>query len=282
MGAAVPRLAQALPHFLVFGPYDAANRTGPAIWLRCVLAGKIPEISLPSGDVPILYLPGVSRATLAGDRRLPARTEAAGRTSIPGRLLVAVQRQGLDRHRVPPDESRRSAAEDRQGQRHDATSIRRAIEKLVDVPVAELQAKSASGELNSSYFDSLVSDDPVDDLLSWLADPEGTRDRWEPGRWETLCSRCIADYGFDPARDGELVGAEKLGLQAEAGLEDRLETVRHRARSVSRGCWNSCGRPSRRPSRATCSRSPRVESWPQDNEAAGSRRCARRSLERCR
>ena len=72
-----------------------------------------------------------------------------------------------------------------------------------------------AGELNSSYFDSLVSDDLVDDLLSWLADPKGTRDRWEPGRWEILCSRCIADYGFDPARDGELVGAEKLGLQAK-------------------------------------------------------------------
>ena len=44
-----------------------------------------------------------------------------------------------------------------------ATSIRRAIDKLVDVPVAELRGKAAGGELNSTYFDSLISDDPVDD-----------------------------------------------------------------------------------------------------------------------
>lgn len=58
-----------------------------------------------------------------------------------------------------------------------ATSIRRAIEKLADVPVAELQAKSSAGELNGTYFDTLISDDPVDDLLSWLSDPNGTRSR---------------------------------------------------------------------------------------------------------
>ena len=44
-----------------------------------------------------------------------------------------------------------------------------------------------AGELNSTYFDSLVSDDLVDDLLSWLADPKGSRDRWETNRWEILC-----------------------------------------------------------------------------------------------
>lgn len=81
------------------------------------------------------------------------------------------------------------------------------------MPVAELKARSAAGELNSSFFDSLISDDPIDDLLSWMSDPKGTRDRWEPSRWETLCSRCRKDYDFDPERDGELAGAERLGVQ---------------------------------------------------------------------
>ena len=38
----VPRLRTLLPHFLVFRPYDKSTRSGPAIWLRCVLAGKMP------------------------------------------------------------------------------------------------------------------------------------------------------------------------------------------------------------------------------------------------
>lgn len=92
------------------------------------------------------------------------------------------------------------------------SSLRRAIDKLGDTAITDLQSKSAAGELSSSYFDSLVSDDLVDDLLSWMSQPKETRAKWDSGRWETLCSRCVADYGFDPVRDGELVAAEKLGL----------------------------------------------------------------------
>ena len=58
---------------------------------------------------------------------------------------------------------------------------------------------------------ALLVEDPVDDLLTWLADPEGFRARWqsEPGRWDALRSRCKGEHGFDPERDGELAGAPR-------------------------------------------------------------------------
>jgi hypothetical protein len=67
----VPRLRMVLPHFLVFGPCDRANRTGPAIWLRSVIADRIPDVSIASGTVPIIYLPGVSRATIRATEECP-------------------------------------------------------------------------------------------------------------------------------------------------------------------------------------------------------------------
>ena len=72
----VPRLRSALPHFLTLGDYDPAQRTGPAIWLRCVLAGKISAVTLPGGSVPILYLPGVGRATLRDAEECPKELKA--------------------------------------------------------------------------------------------------------------------------------------------------------------------------------------------------------------
>src|SRR5258708_38169998 len=60
----LPRLRLTLPIVLTLGPYDPATRTGPAIWLRCVLAGKLADFSLPNDTVPVLYLPGVSRPTM--------------------------------------------------------------------------------------------------------------------------------------------------------------------------------------------------------------------------
>jgi hypothetical protein len=259
-----PRLRAVVPHFFVFGPYDAANRTGPAIWLRCVLAGKIPDAVVPAGTTPILYLPGVSRSTLRATEDCPNELKP----------LAELQYRGVFWSQVNAKDWTISAfLQTEKGGLHltvardqvTATSIRRAIEKLADERVADLQVKSAAGELNSTYFDSLIVPDPADDLLSWLADPKGTRGRWEPGRWETLCSRCVADYGFDPVHEDELAGAEKLGTQPKmawktawkrfaaaparyAGLVDLLRRAKPHRKGPSLF-------------------SHEAEFWPQDNDA---------------
>ncbi len=59
--AVVPRLQADLPELLILGDYAPDLRVGPAIWLRCVLAGKTTDVELPSDRIPIFYLPGVSR-----------------------------------------------------------------------------------------------------------------------------------------------------------------------------------------------------------------------------
>lgn len=259
----IPRLRMMLPQFLVFGPYDKANRTGPAIWLRCVLAGKIADAGIPSDSVPIIYLPGVSRATLRATDECPQELKPLAELQYRG--VFWSQFNGKDWTIAAFLQTNHGGLQLKVAK--DATtanSIRRSIEKLVDVSVDELRAKAVSGELNSAYFDLLVSDDPVDDLLTWLSDPKGTRDRWEPNRWDTLCSRSIADYGFDPAREGEIIAAEKLGLQEKL---------------VWKTAWKRfAAAPMRYPGLLELLRRAKpkaksgelpfhCESWPQDNEA---------------
>ncbi len=261
----VPRLRMVLPNFLVFGPYDKANRTGPAIWLRCVIAGRIPDTCIPAGSVPIIYLPGVSRATLRATEECPQELKPLAELQYRG--VFWSQTNGKDWTIAAFLQTNHGGLQLKIAKdTATANSIRRCVEKLVDAPVVELRAKSANGELNSGYFDLLVSDDPVDDLLTWLSDPKGTRDRWEPNRWETLCSRCIADYGFDPARDGEVVAAEKLGLQEKSAWK----TVWKRfaatpARYV--GLAELLRKAKPKPKAGDLFAMQRMESWPQDNEA---------------
>src|SRR6266436_9014779 len=59
-----PRLREALPQFLILGPYASGERTGPAIWIRCMIERTLREADWPADTVPILYLPGVSRHEL--------------------------------------------------------------------------------------------------------------------------------------------------------------------------------------------------------------------------
>lgn len=257
------RLRVVMPQFMTFGSYDSENRTGPAIWLRCVLAGKIASVTLPTGTVPIIYLPGVSRATLRATEDCPNELKPLAELQYRGvfwsqanhkdwtiTAYLQTEKGGLGLT-VAKDQAT-------------TTSLRRAVEKLADAPVADLQHKSAAGELNGNYFDSLVINDVVDDLLSWMSDPKGTRNSWDAGRWEALCNQCTTNYSFNPAHDGELIGAEKLGMQPKA---------------VWKTAWNRYSvAPARYPGLESLLRKAKPqpkgstlfsetdEFWPQDNE----------------
>ena len=63
-GGAIETLLTKLPELLILGEYDPEKHTGPAIWLRCVIAGKTDDLKLPCERIPIIYLPGVSRQDL--------------------------------------------------------------------------------------------------------------------------------------------------------------------------------------------------------------------------
>ena len=67
----LPVLQASLPELMVLGDYAPEQRTGPAIWLRCALAGHIDATLLPEGKTPILYLPGVSRQDLRAVESCP-------------------------------------------------------------------------------------------------------------------------------------------------------------------------------------------------------------------
>jgi len=69
--AVIPRLQNEMPELLVLGDYDPERKTGPAIWLRCVIARTVDGIPFSEDLTPILYLPGVSRQDLRAVESCP-------------------------------------------------------------------------------------------------------------------------------------------------------------------------------------------------------------------
>jgi hypothetical protein len=263
----LPRLRLAMPHLLTFGPYDPTTRTGPAIWLRCVLAGKVPDLVFPSGAIPILYLPGVSRPTLRATDECPPELRPLAELQYRG--VFWSQHNGKDWTVSAFLQSEKGGLNLRLA--HDAATqdaIRRSIEKLADVPVGDLEARSATRSLDGQDFDALLVDDLIDDLLSWLADPKGVRTRWqsEPGRWEALRSICKNDYTFDSDKDGELRGAELLGLHAKPAWKNAWKRFCSAPARYS-GIVDLLRKAKPRPKAGDLLGKLAVESWPQDNEA---------------
>ena len=262
------RLRLSLPQLLTFGTYDLTTRTGPAIWLRCVLAGKFSELTFPPDAIPIVYLPGVSRPTLRATDECPPELRPLAELQYRGAFwsqsngkdwtvsaFLQAEKGGLNLRLA-----RDSVTQD---------AIRRALEKLADVPLADLEAKSVTRALDSHDFDALLVEDPVDDLLTWLADSKGVRARWqsEPGRWEALRSRCKSQCGFDPEKEGELVGAELLGRQTKPAWKQawkRFATAPGRYA----GLVEVLRKAKPKPKGGDLLGKFGVEPWPQDNEAA--------------
>jgi len=215
----IPHLRRLVPELLTHGVYDPGTRTGPTIWLRCVIDRTLPEPALPEGAIPIIYLPGTSRQTLRAAQDCP--DELKPLIELQYRGVCWMQRNGKDwtveafflseEGGLGLDVARDAAT------RH---ALHAALPELAATPLSRLRGK----RLEAEDFDRLLTDDTVKDLLRWLNDADATRQEWSAAKWQAFKSRCKAELGFHPEKDGELVGAEYLGRHdgAWAGVWDRF------------------------------------------------------------
>jgi len=209
----VTRLRALMPELLTLGEYEPEQRTGPAIWLRCIVDGALPNVPMPEKFVPILYLPKVSRQLLRSPEECPEELKplvelqyrGAVWTQLNGKdwtveafLVTENGGLGLD---VGRDNATRNA-------------LMGALDMLATSPISTLRGH----KLEAEDFDKLMVGDTVRDLLAWISDIK-TRDGWDSAHWKAFCSRCRDEFGFDPVSDGDLVGAERLGLRKGAWVE---------------------------------------------------------------
>ena len=202
----IPHLRRLMPQLLVLGEFDPDVRTGPAIWLRCMIERTLESPRIPDDATPTIYLPAVSRQELGAPDTCPDHlkplvelqfrgvcwTQKSGRDwTVEAFLMSKDGGLGLD---VARDGNTRR-------------SMLRALAELATTPVRALTGR----RIDAEDFDRLFSSDPDRDVLVWLNDAAGVRDGWEPARWSAFRSRCKADLDFDPEKDGEIAAAERLG-----------------------------------------------------------------------
>ncbi|MEE9230326.1 MAG: BREX-1 system phosphatase PglZ type B, partial [Acidobacteriota bacterium] len=203
-----PRLRQELPHFLTLGPYEAegGNRTGPAIWVRCMVERTLPAADWPANQPPILYLAGVSRQELRAVEECPPELQPLAELQYRGVFFTQVNAKDWTVSAFLGSESG-GLGLDVARDRATGEAMLNALAKLADTPVAELRGR----RLEAVDFHDILAPDMTKRLLRWLNDPKGTCESWKAEEWASFASSCRDKYGFDPEKDGELVAAEKLG-----------------------------------------------------------------------
>ena len=203
--AALPSLKQLMPGLFEFGAYDPESRSGPAVWLKCAVAGVLPEVQFQG--VPVVYLPGVSRAELRAIESCPRELQPLAELQYRGVLWSQINAKDWTVSAFLASKNGGlglEVAQDKATQEALAQVLAAGV--LLDRPVDELKGR----QINAEWLLSLLAPNPTRDLLVWMNAPQATQKEWTGVRWEVFCKRAESDFGFDPVSDGPLVAAEKL------------------------------------------------------------------------
>ena len=202
---ALPTLRKLLPSLCVLGPYEPETRSGPAIWLKCVVAGTLGKA--PQGTAPVVYLPGVSRTDLRAIETCPRDLQPLAELQYRG--VYWSQSNGKDWTVNAFLSSKGSGlgadvAQDRATQE----ALLQALE--AGVLLEQLSKDLAERQVNAEWLHGLLMPNPARDVLVWMNDAPMAQQQWGTVRWGVFLSCCRSDFGFDPVSDGLLVAAERL------------------------------------------------------------------------
>lgn len=249
----VSQLRPLMPELLTLGSYNPGEKIGPAIWLRCVIERMQLDFELPESMIPVIYMPDVSRQMLRAGGECKDNLKPL--VELQYRGTVWTQRNGKDwtieAFLVSEDGLGLDVAKDKDTR----LAMRGSLPELAGTSISQLQGK----RLEAEDFDRLMVADTSRDLLLWMSNPVQTRESWGIDKWFAFCSRCKAEYGFDPESDGELVAAEKLGMR-ETDIWRALWVRCAEAPALYAGIPNLLRRA--KPSRIIFDREP----WPDENE----------------
>lgn len=203
--SALGKMREALPQLLVLGEFVPERCSGPAIWLKCAMAGMLKDSQ--SSHVPVIYLPGVSRAELRAIESCPRELQP----------LAELQYRGLFWSQANSKDWTVSAfltskngglgldiAQDKATQEALLQTLQAGV--LLDRSLDDLKGRT----INAEWLMSLLAPNPTRDLLLWMNEPDLARRQWGDVLWGVFTKRCNADFGFDPVADGVLVAAERL------------------------------------------------------------------------
>lgn len=207
-------LREAVP-ILVLGDYDPAKAQGPAIWIRAVL-GAPDLVELPSHFAErseknpwVIYLPGLNRTSLSETSSIDPIVAPLAEVALRSNWWPSAHGQApWTPHSFLGSKS--GADLDLGGDIKTKSALTGVLDRLLAEDVVELQRM---GRLDAARLHSLIMSDSVRTLLEWIDEPENIRNALQGAQWDAFVGACTSTYDFDPAKEGTIAAAARLGAR---------------------------------------------------------------------
>ncbi|MDD2260878.1 MAG: BREX-1 system phosphatase PglZ type B [Clostridia bacterium] len=222
---AIPALSKEIPGLLCLGDYKPEAKTGPAIWLRCAIAGKIKDNTGADEMLYVLYLPGISKHDLRAVESCPEEIKALVELQFSGTIWS--QYNGKDWTLLAWLISDKGGlglevSQDLQTKQ----ALHNALLPLLEENIEDLRGK----RLDQDFFNSLLSGgDPIRDMLTWLDQGNCFQEKLSPEQWQAFCGYCQSRFAINPEQDG-LISAVKHLVESNGAtaLAKNWQQVWHR------------------------------------------------------
>lgn len=197
-------LRRQIPELLCLGAYNPARGIGPAIWLRCVVDKTIVVEGVPNGVVPIIYVPGFSRAHLRADELGPVEVRPLVDLALRGKVWS--QPNTSDWGVISFLGAQAGLGLNLAAGASTQQSILLNLAEIVNEPLSELRGK----QLDADTFLGMVTPDVVKLLLKWMDQPDAFRASCAPNVWQSFCSQVLRKFDFNVEADGHTTALELL------------------------------------------------------------------------
>jgi len=208
--AVIPSIQKEYSALMIFGNYLPDIKQGPAIWIKCMVAGLIPNEGWPKSATPIVYLPGISKNDLRNIHNVGLDLQPLIEYQYTGTMFT--QTNGREWTVMTFLQNREeglglTVAQDQ--------VTKSAILKALPVFFESKDINFPENILDADFFNNLMFPDIIPNILKWMCKGDKHLASWSKEKKEVFKNICKNQYDFE--LDVRLINdiAEKLGSQKQ-------------------------------------------------------------------
>lgn len=207
--AVIPILQEQLPALLVLGAFQPAKRTGPVIWIKCMVARELSESAdWPAETIPIIYLPGFSKNNVKNFAQGDLGLQPLMEYLYTGALFA--QPNGREWTVMALLENQQIGLGLKVAQDN---PTKEAVIKALPVIFQDADIQYPDTLVDAHYLHGLLFPNVVHSILKWLCQGDSFMQSLSKEQAQVFAGICHARFGFEPDVKNVQAIAEMLGAQ---------------------------------------------------------------------
>jgi hypothetical protein len=208
--AVVSILKNRIPAFLTYGGYDPSDKTGPANWIKCMVARQLPEANWKVSDIPIIYLPAISKNDLRRVSEVGMELQPLVEYQYTGTMFTQVN--GREWTVLAFMENALSGLGLRVSQ---DTATKEALIQALPY-IFEDSTLHYPGIVNADFLNSVMFPDAVSNVLKWICQGDAFIQTLPTEKQPVFSEICRTRFEFEPDQNNIREIVLKLGSQKNA------------------------------------------------------------------